>query len=384
MLERLDTIDWANVRQMFGDGTRLPAAIRDLTSPDADVREAAVQRIDNQAVVEGALTEAAAVIVPFLTEIVSEPAAHGKSEALDLLFEIARGYPRVRAGSEAAQAWAARDGLDLAAEARLAEEEVRRARRALSEGAGAICDALTAPDPDVRLGAAYVLSELPEAKDAAKEPLLAACEREPDPGHRAVLIQCFGELFEGTGAGSERLERLMSNALTDLDRTAAAAALALIMREETPEHAVDVLVHAVQAPWPPLPPGPTAALTVSFPLRSLRALGTRRGVDALARCLNRPRNSRDAHRVAEALLALSFGERAYAVHSEDRSGANPRIEYRGTAGEIPRAHPLSELQRKALAAVLGCDEVWKIDSNLFEMFGLPRSRAELGRLLAST
>src|SRR5262245_39715373 len=118
MLERLDTIDWAKVSQMFGDGTHIPAAIRDLTSEDPDVREAAFQRRDNHAVVQGSLTEAAAGIIPFLTEIVAEPPAHGKSEALDLLFELARGYPRVRADSPAAREWAAARGIDLGEEAK--------------------------------------------------------------------------------------------------------------------------------------------------------------------------------------------------------------------------------------------------------------------------
>jgi hypothetical protein len=383
MLERLNTIDWANVRAMFGSGVHLPDAIRDLGSADADVREAAVERLDNSVVVQGALTDAAAVIVPFLTEIVAEPGAHGKSESLDLLFELARGYPRVRADSEAAQAWATREGIDLAEAASLAEEEARSTRRALLEGVSTYCDALSAPEPEVRLGAAYLLSELPEARDAAEEPLLAACECEIEPAHRAVLIQCFGELFEGTGRGSERLEQLMSHAMSDVDRTAAAAALALVMREKTPVNAVEVLVRAMRISWSSPRPGPTAALTVRFPLRSLCALGAPRGTDALIQCLNGPRGSREAHRIAEALLALAFGERAYVVHSEHRSGAVARIEYRSKEELGSHARTFSELQRRVITAVVQCDEVWGIDSNLLEMFGLPSTRSELGALLES-
>lgn len=381
MLEGLDTIDWTEVHQAFGDGTHLPAAIRDLTSPEPEVREAAVERIDNYVVVQGALSEAAAVIVPFLTEIVAEAGAHGKSETLDLLFQIARGYLRVSADSDGA--WAARVGVDLAEEARLAEAEYRDTRLALTKGIGVYCNALAEADPDVRLGAAYLLAQLPEAVDVAEEPMLAACDRELDPDRRAVLIQCFGELFDGRRVGAERLARRMSHPLNELDRTAAAAALGLVMRDEAPQEAVEALVHAMGASWPPRPPGPTAALNVSFPLPALRALGIPRGIDALVRCLDRSRNRCEAHWITEALLALSFGEGGYRIHSDQLRSPKPRIEYRKTAGDAARIEPLSDLQRRALTAVLQCDKLWEIDSNLLEMFGLPADRAELRRRLAA-
>lgn len=385
MLERLSTIDWTKVHQAFGDGTHLPAAIRDLTSPDPQVREQAVMRIDNCAVVQGALTEAAAVVIPFLIEIMSEPDANGKSEVADLLFEFARGYPRMSSKSEVNTFWTAQNNLDLIKVAGLAEAEYRNARQALVQGIPVYCRALAATNPEVRLGAAYLLSVLPEAIDVAADPLLTACEVESDPDRRGVLLQCFGELFEGHDVGSEKLEQWMSNPVSEVDGTAAAVALVRVMGKKAPEAAVDILVRAMCIAWPKRPIGPTAALNVDFSLVALLALGIPRGIEACIRCLEKPRDNRDAHWVVKGMLDLLFGKSEYVVEKDELWPGNPkpRIRYRASSDSPLQRSILSDLECRALIAVFQCDKFWEIDSNLLNMFGFSSDRAELGRLLRS-
>jgi hypothetical protein len=92
MLDGLKDAPWPFIRQAHGASTHVPSAIRDLASPNANVREAAYWKLDNYVVLQGDLYEAAAYTAPFLIELLRYPDVPGKDLIFKLLYEIGNGY----------------------------------------------------------------------------------------------------------------------------------------------------------------------------------------------------------------------------------------------------------------------------------------------------
>ena len=63
------------------------------------------------------------------------------------------------------------------------------------------------------------------------------------------------------------------------------------------------------------------------------------------------------------------------------SSRGPKIEYAGVAPSKARAWLRSPEGRMALNAIVNKAEVWRIETNLFSLFGLPAKRKEMRELL---
>ena len=92
MLENLDTIKWKSLKTAHGDASHIPEAIRGLISNNEQIRRKSYWKIDNYAVLQSDLYEAAFYVIPFLLEILSSDIVEGRERIYDLLYEIGNGY----------------------------------------------------------------------------------------------------------------------------------------------------------------------------------------------------------------------------------------------------------------------------------------------------
>jgi hypothetical protein len=90
VLERLETVPWAQLKCLSGFSNHVPTAVRDLVSDDPKIAEAAYWRLENHVVVQGELYEAAAYLPEILIEALDF--APFKGRILELLFQIGSGY----------------------------------------------------------------------------------------------------------------------------------------------------------------------------------------------------------------------------------------------------------------------------------------------------
>lgn len=92
MLERLDTVDWANLRHAYGPATDVPALIRALASKEQYVRDQARYQLYGNIHHQGDVYPASAYAVPFLIELLTVPEVEDKQSLLALLQTLADGY----------------------------------------------------------------------------------------------------------------------------------------------------------------------------------------------------------------------------------------------------------------------------------------------------
>ncbi|MFC7482440.1 hypothetical protein ACFQX7_23875 [Luedemannella flava] len=159
MLDGLDAVHWAGLKHAHGDATDVPGQLRDLRSLDPEARRQARWALHSNIFHQGLRFEATAPAVPFLLELLADPATPERAELIDLLVTIAIGYSEL---------WLP-DGLSIQelspGPARAAYDEVRKGLplfRALAAES----------DEALRTAAAYSLAWFPD--DAAGSvPVLA-------------------------------------------------------------------------------------------------------------------------------------------------------------------------------------------------------------------
>ena len=92
MLEGLDHVDWANLYHAYGPATDVPGLIRALASPNPEARERARDRLYLNIWHQGTRWQASAYAVPFLLELLGDPATPDRLPILHLLLALALGY----------------------------------------------------------------------------------------------------------------------------------------------------------------------------------------------------------------------------------------------------------------------------------------------------
>ena len=86
-----NSIHWKDVKTASGTAEHIPEAIKQLNSPVAAERDNAYWRIDNFAVVQSDLYEAAYYVIEPLVELLEKPYSVDRVKPLRLLSEIAAG-----------------------------------------------------------------------------------------------------------------------------------------------------------------------------------------------------------------------------------------------------------------------------------------------------
>jgi hypothetical protein len=88
----MDEIDWGVLEHAYGPAKDVPESIRALASPDADEREKARHTLYGNIFHQGTRYQATAYAVPFLLELLAEPATPDRAELAHLLTMLAVGY----------------------------------------------------------------------------------------------------------------------------------------------------------------------------------------------------------------------------------------------------------------------------------------------------
>ncbi|MGW4461910.1 hypothetical protein [Micromonospora sp. NPDC004704] len=176
----IDTVDWSKLRHAYGTAEDVPANLRELADEDESVRHGAFGELWSSLVHQGSRYEASAYAVPFLLDLVADPATPDR-------FLVARFLALVAIGSD--EAWLP-DGIDvdhLRTRADGGEQALRRYR----EGAD------LAPEDHGRIDAHADLTAWEAVRDGL--PVLRALLREDDSDLRTVVAYTLG-WFPATAA----------------------------------------------------------------------------------------------------------------------------------------------------------------------------------------
>ena len=406
MLEGLDSVEWHHLSHAYGPATDVPDLLRALQSPDEEIREEAHTQLYISICHQGTVYEATAYAVPFLIELLSCCSVRDMSGILSLLTGIAKGSSYLDAHKSLMSFEEERNAPEF--EAELAEELawVRRSHKAVGEGIPLYLNLLHHPDSNIRMTALRLLSLFKEQAQHIVPKLQELLDSEPDDRVKATAMLSLAAVIEYESQEFTLLSALLSAEQSALLRFVAALAVARCAKEQTPPDVLRSLVNAVEEaeiidqlysrlPW--------GGLVVSHVDKALVNTGTVLGIPSLIDMLSKlgpSVHARDTVVVVICLLDLAFyGHKILDTHWASGRGKDGRYKmecwsYPGKPRhsdkqqEIPNApakeklvKPFTEAQRAALTAVVNYEPLWEIDTNLFEVYGLPNSREALRNLL---
>jgi hypothetical protein len=176
MLDGLDNIDWAGVRHFKGPATDVPKLLRDLISKDKKTQSLAIHELFGTIWRHGKVYEAAAKAVPFLYEILENPACSERFSVLWLLAAIANGDAHLQVHDPEKKSEVDQEML-----------WVENARGAVRQGMKTVFGFLGEEAQDLRLPAVLLLASFPEEAPQIKPVLSSVLIMEKKPEARAGL-----------------------------------------------------------------------------------------------------------------------------------------------------------------------------------------------------
>ena len=183
MLENLDRIRWRKARHAYGSAADVPALLRGLASPDENVRYEALSRLHGNIHHQGNRYEASALAVPFLFELVLDPATPDREDLVFFLVSLAFGYesaflPFCATPAEEPQRW---------------EPEERATYDAVAERIASLAPLLREAEP-LRFAVAYALALFPRSAAATAGDVRRAYDASTGETTRAMLLLALAML----------------------------------------------------------------------------------------------------------------------------------------------------------------------------------------------
>jgi len=252
MLEGLSDVAWAELEHAYGSAADVPDLIRALRAADPDVREKARWQLYGNIFHQGTRYQASAYAVPFLLELLADPATPERTEVLALLTSLAIGYDeawlpdgfpvasyreRAVGGEEVLRAaptptvdedddssyryW---ESLDEQQQDRLFAHIELAVYDAVRAGVQLFCVLLGDDDPQMRVAAAYALSWFSEDAATSAAPLTATASDPAAPVAATALVALGLAGADDTGAARTIQAALVDG--RDVVRWGAAIALA--------------------------------------------------------------------------------------------------------------------------------------------------------------
>ncbi|MFD0745939.1 hypothetical protein ACFQ1L_31960 [Phytohabitans flavus] len=163
MLDGLDAVDWTALHGAYGPAGEVPDLLRALSGPDAEAAGKARRQIEGMACHQGTTYSVSAPVVPFLAELLVSGGTHHRGGLAWLLGQMAA-YNNQRT------------------------RHIAAVRAAVSAEVDRLLPLLGDPDPEVRAGVAFALSQCPKRKKASLPALRARLAVEDEPQAKARLL----------------------------------------------------------------------------------------------------------------------------------------------------------------------------------------------------
>ncbi len=355
MFEGLDEIPWGRLEHAYGSARDVPGLLRRLAGPDTKDQRKSLRTLYGSVLHQGTRYSATPYVVPFVIRLCADPAVPRRADLLRFWGELVTGGLSVRDrplwGDGERVHWAGGvqdagpDDPDAAPLHRIYRESLR--------GYPVLEPLLTAPDAEVRAGAAWVLACLPTLAESSGPLLRARRVGEPSARTRAALVFALGELSD-----PESLQGALADDPAPAVRCIAACQLARLQpSEELVGPLLGFLSHPPKGYEHAFGAGGPAGGDVAHALSQLPTEVQRLAIPALGERLAQARQFATIPLV-EAMLAAAFPCRQEALTE------------------------LNELQRDVLARMVATQELWRIGnlSATFREYGLRRDREACARL----
>jgi hypothetical protein len=238
MFEGLNAIPWAELTHAYGSAEEVPMWLRQLRSPDAEVRRHARNHLWGSICHQNWIAPATAYAVPYLIELLADPEAQDKNEILDLLADIATCAPLYEPQwreNEDVPTWNVPEHIPF-----------KDAHLEAERGIGVYLGLLEPDDAKTRMSAVNVLTAFPARRNEIYSALLTYFHHTVEPSERANSILALGKLTSDQTDGVALFQELFQTEQNELTHFAAAMALIRIANVETPQTAADFLAEIMQ------------------------------------------------------------------------------------------------------------------------------------------
>jgi hypothetical protein len=364
-LENVDTVAWNTLTASSGQATEIPSLLKNLTSPETTIREAALEQLLFRTCNQTTICEATAYTAPFLVELLTVETVQDKSSILMLLSTMAQGasytenyyrgvlhkYPEQKEDFKAEFTW------------------VQRTRDAVADGYQVYLRLLARKEISLTSWAIYALSFcLPYAQDILPH-LAEQFSKESDDVVRACLILCLGDLFSRERDSFPFFLTILHEQNSHLLKVAAAMALTRLLGKNTPEEAIQEMLLVCEHPF---------FVKDQFGLLPWVNCGVEAMLSQLFRSIGMSIASLVLPVLVNALLHIDEFDAIYFV---------PNLLYFAFQGQSVASQStvemLTETQRNVLLKLVTYDPIWTFGnttSSLYQ-FGLPGRRERLREFL---
>lgn len=255
MLEGLDQIEWDKLTHAYGSAEDVPELIRDLASPDIKTRSHGLSQLHRNIYHQGQIYEATSYAVPFLIELIQSPDAQDKHKILSYLAGLSEGYSPTFTRLPYMREFFGEDPTTEAVRSQLMEklDHVTATYNAVYQGIDIYFNLLADESSEHRIK--LTIFDLLSHFSKQWETIIPRIRPDLAVGSNTTMLVNALELYGKIGyivlmKNQEIVNELTPFLNTDFDPMvcfAAAQSLARIAREDTPQIALEILAHTLDA-----------------------------------------------------------------------------------------------------------------------------------------
>ncbi|MER5204371.1 PBS lyase [Streptomyces sp. NPDC002825] len=186
MLTGIEEVDWASLGHAYGPADDVPELLRGLASADPAERETALDGMYGAVHHQGDVYDSTLACIPFLLELVADPAVQDRGCIVELLTSIG--------GIELDDDDEELDALDSDDEEFIPAANYAMAAAAIAAGADVFLGLVSDPDPEVRLAAPCALASLHPEPARVLTLLRERLTVERDTEVRLALVAAVGRI----------------------------------------------------------------------------------------------------------------------------------------------------------------------------------------------
>jgi hypothetical protein len=379
MLDDLDRIDWKSLGyHVYGKNETIPEKIRNLLSPDPEVREEARGFLLGSGQDFGDIYDTTPHIIPFLMELLARDDTPDRDH---LLYHLS-GVADYRLNHDHLSIHMMRLCLQT--------------YDTLKAGLPLLIRLLADAPKEVRLASADLLQCMTNEVESLIPELMACFRKEQEEEVQVALLRALKTLFHSLEWPRYALKKHYAPIFKEIVEThpsqavrvaAARASVELVddfglrVDDRVSPQAADLLAQEFLTPGAPLDYMEQSSF--SYHKEGIVRDLARLKPEPLLRLLNHPDiSAEDAHLIARALLARAFLSGTGESHWRHFPSYDKRAEGAIYIRHYAAARSIAYGRKSIVQAVVDADKVWERPTNLFSFFyGLPDSREALRALL---